>query len=78
MTHSSRLSRVIAGPFVVLLGVALPAQLRVIDFHPNSRIPAINYLLGQRLLFQALVVEAGGPMLGVGALSNAVDIYLGN
>jgi ELWxxDGT repeat protein len=41
-------------------------------------IPADVSLLGQRFLFQSIVADAGGQMLGVAALSNAVEAFLGH
>lgn len=40
-------------------------------------IPGASSLIGFRLVLQSLVIEAGGAMFGIGALSNAVDAFVG-
>lgn len=40
-------------------------------------IPPYVYLVGRRFAFQGLVVELGGPMLGAGALTNGIELFLG-
>lgn len=73
------------GPCVLLLAdnlAAVPVSLLLVANASGQgtlllSVPGSANFLGQRVVFQAAVFEPGGPFLSIGALSNAVDAFLG-